>query len=1035
MTETFATRVELLAQDAQALPAFSGLNLLHIRREVTKVLGLIGRSGFFEEYTRHDISHIDRMLAMLDWLIPSDTWEQLTPADALLLVLAIYFHDLGLLVTREEYEARNSSQLERFRTTLFDSPGGVDYRSRVEALGSDGADRFIYQEFVRAHHGERIRAWISGQSPGHLGAANGAAAEVTALLTPLTGGFRDDLGLICESHHADDLDQVATYQISRPYGSSDSETANVQYAAMMLRTADLLHITSDRTPSVLYKLISPADPVSQQEWAKQQAVESVRSKPGLDADNNVDLEAHRDTIEVFAEFSDENGFFGLTAYLAYARRQLHQTFEWAQVSIKRHGSRYHFPWRYIDEERIRTKGFLRESFEFTLDQAKVLDLLTGHTLYNNTNVVVRELVQNSLDAIRLHEADAEPNVASSGHVEVRWDSTRRVLIVKDNGTGMTQAIIERHLLTVGSSRYQDPEFRRQYPTFSPISRFGIGVLSTFMVSDAVTITTCPPDEPEARRLSLRSVHGRYLIRLLSKDDRDVKDLAPHGTEVELQIRPSATMRDVAEVMEGWVVVPRCQVTLTIDDNEPTDIGFGNVESSLKSMMGLSETEMWERKEGDQEPKRQQIRIVEQSRNGVDLAFAVQWSDYFKEWAFVRGGRLRDEEARPNAVYGTCIEGIRVARGAPGFRDFAIAAVANATGLEAPKTDVARSGLEDTPELRQTHMAIYELLCGFVEQELNELISKRGFSVTWAAQEARLLLSPLVRAQANDRELLLDIASKIPLLVVDDDGQRALVSPFDMAAKSHFWTVYSAFFRSAELLLRELPTTASVGSLSDALGVPDFEPPDGPLVTTAPRDDPVTERAFMDKEVATVVIRRGQRRVDLEWRARTESARWRALGPHDESHPEIRELARTGPRGFDIIVAAQEIRIDGRSGEAGIYTDGAYYVFWDTAVASYLNGVLDSIGSDRDRDAELLRAYLVSVMTMALGQRGFEDVVQNAGELREWLERGLSIRTTVIRDILERYSSWPALEDSLLAEPIAIFNPDVWRRGPVEQQEF
>ena len=37
---------------------------------------------------------------------------------------------------------------------------------------------------------------------------------------------------------------------------------------------------------------------------------------------------------------------------------------------------------------------------------------------------------------------------------------------------MTQEVIEKHLLKVGSSRYQDQQFREKHPKFSPISRFG-----------------------------------------------------------------------------------------------------------------------------------------------------------------------------------------------------------------------------------------------------------------------------------------------------------------------------------------------------------------------------------------------------------------------------------------------------------------------------------------------------------------------------------------------------------------------------------
>ena len=74
------------------------------------MLGLIGRDGIFSTYTRHDISHIDSMLRMLDWLIPDETKKAMTSVDWLLIVLAIYLHDLGMAVTWAEFENRLTNQ-------------------------------------------------------------------------------------------------------------------------------------------------------------------------------------------------------------------------------------------------------------------------------------------------------------------------------------------------------------------------------------------------------------------------------------------------------------------------------------------------------------------------------------------------------------------------------------------------------------------------------------------------------------------------------------------------------------------------------------------------------------------------------------------------------------------------------------------------------------------------------------------------------------------------------------------------------------
>jgi molecular chaperone HtpG len=332
MTEKMQSRSEQHAVLAEDLDCFSGLKLMHVRKAIGQALFTFGRNGLFDQYTKHDISHIDRLLGIASWLIPESTWERLSPTDSLLHVLSIYLHDLGMIVTQTEYDNRDNSGWHDFADELFNGTYGDDYKARVKALDTGAAERFLYQEYVRAHHGERVRTWINGTSAQRLGKGKEAAELVGELLSPLPTLFREDLGLVCESHHKADLGNVTTYSVSRPYGPSEAEVANVQYAALVLRTADLLHITSDRTPSVLFRLIAPTDPVSQEEWAKQSAVTAVRAKPGVDSEGNVDVDAPRDTVEVVAQFTDEDGFFGLTTYLSYAAAQLKQTYDWANES-------------------------------------------------------------------------------------------------------------------------------------------------------------------------------------------------------------------------------------------------------------------------------------------------------------------------------------------------------------------------------------------------------------------------------------------------------------------------------------------------------------------------------------------------------------------------------------------------------------------------------------------------------------------------------------------------------------------------------
>jgi hypothetical protein len=128
------TSSERRAEDSQSLHAFQKLNLLNIRNSVAELLAQIGKNGLFEQYTIHDISHIDKMLQMLEWLVPESTQRVMTPADWLIIVLAIYFHDLGMVITRKEFDSRASSGYEAYRSSVYRGEQGEDYRAKVEKV-------------------------------------------------------------------------------------------------------------------------------------------------------------------------------------------------------------------------------------------------------------------------------------------------------------------------------------------------------------------------------------------------------------------------------------------------------------------------------------------------------------------------------------------------------------------------------------------------------------------------------------------------------------------------------------------------------------------------------------------------------------------------------------------------------------------------------------------------------------------------------------------------------------------------------------
>lgn len=871
VNDKYWSELESRADAATKLTSFP-INLTEVRNTVSLILTQVGRYGFFDEYTDHSFRHVEGMLKAAEWLIPTESKSRLTDGDCLLLVLGIYFHDVGMLISRTEYACRNdNTDFQKFRNEPVISANQLEeFRARLSQLPSDEAERIWYQEYVRYSHGKRIRSWIEGIPTDAQDASREIRRTVSSLFSNFDPALKRDLALLCESHTKDDIADVQKYKISQPYGDSVDETVNLQYLAAILRTVDLLQITKNRAPSVLYQMINPTDPLSQVEWRKQGAVRNVRQKPGVDRDGNVSPDAPSDTIEVHAQFQHADGFFGLTSYLTYAEREIQACHAAIAKSASKTTRPLKYPWRFIDQTSIEATGFLTESFGFTLDQQKILDLLTGHTLYNDTTVVLRELTQNALDAVRLQQASYAGNGGYEPSIKIKWAAHTRVLTIEDNGTGMSQEVIVNHLLKVGSSRYQDPQFKEKHPNFSSISRFGIGVLTAFMVSDDVEITTCSPEDEKARRISLRSVHGKYLIKLLDKElDRHEIGVVPHGTRVRLVIRPTAAIGDILEIARMWLMFPRCSVTVQIDDGAPHSIGYGSPKEAIETYLATASA--------TNSRFRDEVAVREVSEDGVTLAFAVARSRYFKDWSFVEvGGELRITEARERPPTATCIEGVGVEFSAPGFRGGSILAIANAVGKSAPKTNVARSALEDTVEQRKMMETIYRLYAGHVSSEIDRLQADEAFSLTRAVGEAPYIASTLLSREATvirSAALEAAMAESALLLAESDDGRRRRVSLRDLQQATEFWTVESPFSRSVEQFVREAPSNISAQLMLKTLGNLDASYPPGLTLLNYSASQYLARILDREFEVTEIVASEKSRRVDARWQRKQEKGRW------------------------------------------------------------------------------------------------------------------------------------------------------------------
>ena len=153
----------------------------------------------------------------------------------------------------------------------------------------------------------------------------------------------------------------------------------------------------------------------------------------------------------------------------------------------------------IDRSNIISDGYIYGDFTFRLDRSEILELFMGERLYSNPYAFIRELLQNSIDAVRLRKA-LHPKEEFDDTIEITtWKDASGFLWIKinDSGVGMDEEIIHDYFLRVGRSYYRSAEVQADLSRsgvtarggFAAISRFGVGILSCFTVADTVEVST------------------------------------------------------------------------------------------------------------------------------------------------------------------------------------------------------------------------------------------------------------------------------------------------------------------------------------------------------------------------------------------------------------------------------------------------------------------------------------------------------------------------------------------------------------------
>ena len=488
----------------------------------------------FPEYTPHDETrHLSHLFFLADKILGSDTYESLDPLELVLLVFGLYCHDWGMAISQSEAESIKDASL-----------GG----------SSPGPDQLAWGEYIRAvkvNEGSSETAWPEFIRRTH-GLRSGRRARVALEKCGTT--FADAVGKLAEGHTLD----IERIKDSSRYPQATSvlgRVCNLQALACYVRMIDLLDIGDDRTPFALWKFVNPHNLASAKEWSKHRSLSPIA----------VDSSRSPRVVVVSGSCADAE----VLAVLEDLHRWVQDEFQQDIALIRSSGQTYDPGLDSIIAWRLESPPSLR-LIRFEFDRPTTFAMLSRELYGRNRHVFIRELLQNSVDAIDSRRDLLQANSADlAGEIQLQLDQTPDGLRLtwRDNGIGMTLETVDTYFSKLGRSWYSSSEFISSFH-HQPISKFGIGVISCFAVTESMEIETrCDP-------LLNASESGRF-IRIrerLSFFQIEERDLAKVGTSISFLIAPNGevTASTIAAALEEYAGFIAHRITI-IRDGVETEI--------------------------------------------------------------------------------------------------------------------------------------------------------------------------------------------------------------------------------------------------------------------------------------------------------------------------------------------------------------------------------------------------------------------------------------------------------------------------------
>lgn len=181
----------------------------------------------------------------------------------------------------------------------------------------------------------------------------------------------------------------------------------------------------------------------------------------------------------------------------------------------------------------------QQEFTFQTEIKQLLHILS-HSLYQNREIALRELISNASDALNklrhIQLSDEQYRDDATLEISLEPDKEGKVLVVRDNGIGLTHDELVQNLGTIAHSGSKEflsslasaEKKEDGQPDLSLIGQFGVGFYSAFMLAEKVEVVTRSYREETGWRWESDG-SGRFTITPTEGE-------VPRGAQVRLHLK-------------------------------------------------------------------------------------------------------------------------------------------------------------------------------------------------------------------------------------------------------------------------------------------------------------------------------------------------------------------------------------------------------------------------------------------------------------------------------------------------------------------